>query len=274
MATLLKSRVEPLQFDLAQLEKDPNAIVGYHQKIQRRIVSLLPPLGETLRLTEGVRLNARLREREAALGIATLPSSSLLLLTQLMHEEGLDMAQHLFGPHLATLLAWEKQALLPGDAHVQKTVSLLIGGQLVLVTSIGDRLLGLPERFALAAKLGLSRSAARKATINPPGCVAEQEFGLLRGMVNPFLPTCFGKGLRVIAHIPWPQVWEEEDQRVAISLSPCESLLIPLRCYRHILHRYVRWSIPNVPLIELDAEGQMRFPPGREGGVRNHVGPL
>ena len=44
MATLLKSRAEPLQFDLANLEKDPGAILGYHQEIHRRIVSLLPPL--------------------------------------------------------------------------------------------------------------------------------------------------------------------------------------------------------------------------------------
>ena len=53
-------------------------------------------------LTERARrLNARLREREAALGIAMLPSDSLLLLARLLYEEGLDMAEHLFGPHPA-----------------------------------------------------------------------------------------------------------------------------------------------------------------------------
>ena len=45
-------------------------------------------------------------------------------------------------------------------------------------------------------------------------------------------------------------------KRVAISLSPCESLLIPLRCARRILHRYVRRSISNVPLIELNEQGR------------------
>jgi hypothetical protein len=252
MATLLKSRAEPLQFDLANLEKDPGAIPGYHREIHCRIVSLLPPLGETLRLTESAGLNARLSEREAALGIATLPSDSLLLLAQLLHEEGLDMADHLFGPHPATLRAREKQALLPGSAHVQKTVSLLLGGQLVLVTSIGDRLLGLSERFALAAKLGFARRVARQATLNPHGCVAEQEFGLLRGMVSPFLPAGFGNGLRAVAQLSWSQMWEEGGQSVAISLSPCESLLIPLRCYRRVLYRYTHQSIPDVPLLELD----------------------
>ncbi len=273
MATLMKSRVEPLQFDLAKLEKDPGAILAYHQEIHHRILSLLPPLGETLRLTQGAAFNARLREREAALGIATLPSDSLLLLAQLMHEEGLDMAQHLFGPHPATLRAREKQALLPGSAHVQKTVSLVIGGRLVLMTSIGDRLLGLPERFALAAKLGLSRRAARKATINPPGCAAEQEFGLLRGMVNPFLPTGFGKGLRAIAQLSWPQVWEKEGQSVAISLSPCESLLIPLHCYRRVLYRYARQTNPGVPLLELDfSPGQFVATGSIEGGRTRESG--
>jgi hypothetical protein len=250
MATEL--RTEPLQFDLARLERDPRAIHDYHQEIQRRIAYLLPPLEETLRLTDGAGLHARLSERTSALGIATLQPDSLLLLTQLFREEGLEMADHLFGPHAATLRAREKQALLPGGVQVQKTVSLLVGGRLVLVTWFGDRLLGRAERFALAAMLGLSRSAARQATLNPPGCVPEQEFGLLRGMVSPFLPAGFGAGLRAVVQLSWPQVWEDEGQSVAISLSPCESLLIPLRSYRRILHQYVRHNVPDVPLVELD----------------------
>ncbi len=250
MATEL--RTQPLQFDLARLEQDSGAIHGYHLEIQRRIVYLLPPLEETLRLTEGAGLHARLSERASALGIATLRPDTLLLLAQLFRGEGLEMADHLFGPHAATLHAREKQALLPEGIQVKKTVSLLVGGRLVLVTSVGDHLLGRAERFALAAKLGLSRSAARQATLNPPGCVAEQEFGLLRGMVSPFLPAGFGTRLRAIAQLSWPQVWEDDGQSVAISLSPCESLLIPLRCYRRILYHYVRQSIPGVPLVELD----------------------
>ncbi len=250
MATQL--RTEPLQFDLMRLEHDPGAIHRYHQEIQRRIAYLLPPLEEALRLREAAGLHARLCERASALGIATLRPDSLLLLAQLFREEGLEMVDHLFGPHAATLHAREKQALLPVGAQVQKTVSLLVGGRMVLVTWIGDRLLGRAERFALAAKLGLSRSAARQATLNPPGCVAEQEFGLLRGMVSPFLPADFGKRLHAVAQLSWMQVWEDEGQSVAISLSPCESLLIPLRCYRRILCHYVRQSIPGVPLVELD----------------------
>ena len=123
---------------------------------------------------------------------------------------------------------------------------------MVLVTWIGERLLGRAERFALGMKLGLSRKEARQATLNPPGCVAEQEFGLLRGMVSPFLPVGFGTRLLGVAQLSWPKAWEDEGRSVAISLSPCESLLIPLRCYRCILHHYVSQSIPNVPLVELD----------------------
>ena len=268
MATLLKSRIGPLQFDLAQLEKDPGAILGYHQEIQHRIVSLLPPLAETLKLVESAALSARLSEREAALGIATLPAGSLLLLAQLFHEEGLDMAEHLFGPHPATLRAREKQVLLPRNAHVQKTVSLLSGDRLALVTSIGDRRLGRPERSALAAKLGLSLRAAHQATLNPTGCIAEQQFGLLRGMVSPFLPTGFGKGLRAVAQLCWPQMWEDDGQSVALSLSPCESLLIPLRCYRRVLHRYACQTIPDVPLLELDVSPDQFVATGSLEGAR------
>lgn len=249
--------------DLARLEQNPGAIHDYHQEIQRRIAYQLPPLEETLRLREGAGLHAKLCERASAFGIATLRPDSLLLLAQLFREEGLEMADHLFGPHAATLRAREKQALLPGGAQVQKTVSLLVGGRLVLVTWIGgDRLLGRAERFALVAKLGLSRKEARQATLNPPGCVAEQEFGLLRGMVSPFLPAGYGTGLRAVVQLSWPQVWEDEGRSVAISLSPCESLLIPLRCYRRILCHYIRQSIPDVPLVELDVS------PGPLGEIR------
>ncbi len=253
MATLLRMRTEPLQFNIARLEQDPDAILGYHQEIQRCIAYLLPPLRETLRLTASAELHASLSERASALGVATLRPDSLLLLAQLFREEGLDMTDQLFGLHPATLHAREKQALLPGGIYVQKTVSLLLGGRLVLVTRIGDHVLGRAERFALAANLGLSCKEARQATLNPPGCIAEQAFGLLRGMVSPFLPAGFETGLYAVVQLSWPQVWEDEDQSVAISLSPCESLLIPLRCYRLMLHRYVRWSIPDVSLVELNA---------------------
>ncbi len=272
MATQL--RTATMQFDLALLEQEPEAIVGYHREIERRITYLLPPLGETLRLTESAGLYAGLSERESSLGVATPGPGSLLLLAQLFREQGLDMADHLFGPHPATLRAREKQALLPEGVHVQKTVSLLLEGRLILVTWIGDRLLERAERYAIARNLGLSRKAAHQATLNPLGCMAEQAFGLLRGMVSPFLPAGFGTGLHAVVQLSWPAVWEDEGQSVAISLSPCESLLIPLRGFRRILRRYVRRSIPDVPLVELNAGGEMRLYPVREGGVTHHVGSL
>ncbi len=262
MATIVRMRTEPLQFDLARLEQDADAILVYHQEIYRRITYLLPRLTETLRLSEPEDLHADLSEREAALGIATVRTDSLLLLAQFFREEGLEMADYLFGPHPPTLGTREQQALLPFGIHVQKTVSLLLGGHLVLVTRIGDGVLERAERFALAAHLRLSRREARQATLNPPGCVAEQAFGLLRGIVSPFLPTGFGIGLHTVVQLSWPQEWEDEGHSVAISISPCESLLIPLRCYRRILHRYVRWSIPDVSLVELNIpSGRLReFP--------------
>ncbi len=192
MATLPRTQIEPLQVDPARLEQDADAMLGYHREIYCRIVYLLPPLGETLRLSESAKLHASLSERASLLGVATLRPGSLLLLAQFFREEGLDMADHLFGPHPATLRAREKQALLPGGIHMQKTVSLLLGGRLVLVTSNGDCLLERAERFALAAHLGLSHKAAHQATLNPPSCIAEQAFGLLRGMVSPSCPPVSG----------------------------------------------------------------------------------
>ena len=72
MATELRTRTEPLLFDLARLEQEPEAMLGYHREIQRRIAYLLPPLGETLRLAPGEGLQAGLSERASLLGVATL----------------------------------------------------------------------------------------------------------------------------------------------------------------------------------------------------------
>ena len=103
MATLLTTRIEPLQIDLGRLEQEPNALQGYHEEIQHRIMNLLPPLGETLKLTERTRIQVRLNERESALGIATLRADSLILLSQFFREEGLDIADHLFGSRIDSL---------------------------------------------------------------------------------------------------------------------------------------------------------------------------
>ena len=252
MATEL--RAEPLQFDLARLEQDPGAIHSYHREIQRRIASLLPPLEETLRIKDASGLHARLSERASALGIATLRPGSLLLLAQLFREEGLEMADHLFSPHAATLRAQEKQALLPVGAQVQKTVSLLIGGRLVLVTSVGDQVLTREIQIAIATRVGFSRKAGRHATINPPGLPVERELGLLRGMISPFLPAGCAACLHAIVQLPWPRLLSDDRQSVAVSLSPCESLLIPLRCYRRILQGYVCRSRSGTHLVEMEAD--------------------
>jgi hypothetical protein len=123
------------------------------------------------------------------------------------------MADQLFGHH-PTLRAREKQALLSEGLHVQKTVSLLLAGRLILVTSIGDRLLERTERYAIAANLGLSHKAAQQATFNP------------------------------------------------------------LHYYRRIHHRYVRWSVPDIPLVELNAGDEMRLPSDHVEGVTQQVGTL
>jgi hypothetical protein len=246
------SITKPVHLDLARLEHDPDALWDYYREIERRI-ALLPPLSETLRQPSCAVRTARLKERATTLGVATIQPESMLLLIQLFQEEGLDMAAQLFGPHAATLHARDKQALLPRDACVQKTVSLLLGRRYLLVSRIGDGVLERAEQRAIAAVLGLSRKAARQATLNPPGFVVEHELGLLRGMVSPFLPAGFGGNLHAIVQLAWPTAWEEVGRCVAISLSPCESVLVPLRCYRRILRRYVYQSLLDLPLIELQA---------------------
>ena len=232
-----------MDIDLDLLEREPGAIWSVFAEVEQRI-SLLPPLQEALRQPYMQRDRA-LYERSALLGMATLHPISLLVLAQLFQDAGLDIADYLYGPHPPSLLAREKQALLPAGVHVQKTVSLLLGGRLLLITSVGDHLLLREERFVIAEKLGLSRKEARQATLNPESFVAERELGVLRGMISPFLPPGYGANLTALVHT----TWKYTAGSVAISLSPCESLFIPLHAYGRMLASYVQWS--GLPLLLL-----------------------
>ena len=195
-----------------------------------------PPLNETLRRETDEELCTLLDKRTADLGIATLPTASMLLLKQLLSEVGLTMASQVFGPHPATLHAWEKQKLLPWGTHVQKTTTLRIGRKSFLFSSIGNQRFGENEQFALVEYLGLSRSEARQVTINPQDIKAES-LGFRQGNVSLFLQDDYWEKLHALVQLAWPPLWG--DQNVAITIDPWHTVLLPLRFYGRVLCRYV-----------------------------------
>jgi len=238
-----------LHIDLDRLKASPATIWEVFLEVEQTLAGL-PLLSETLRQTDGQR-TAALQKRAALLGVATMHPESLLLLTRLFRDEGLEMADYLSERHAATLDASEKQALLPAGVHVQKTVTLLLDGKLLLVTSIGDGELGRKERIALLKRLGLSRETPHHFRFNPPNIVPESDLGQLRGIVNPFIQPDRDIVLGALVHLPWPEAWAAEE--VAVSISPCESVRVPLQSYWSILSRYIAEILPDLDLIELKA---------------------
>ena len=238
----------PLEINADHLEREPQALTAVFNEVKARL-ALFPPLNEILLSESDEELCTLLDEREAALGMATLPRKSLLLLKKLLEDKGLVMASQIHGPHRPTFHAWEKQKLLPWGSYVQKTTTLRLGGKLLLICSVGDRRLGRSEKSALTSHLALSPKASRQVKLNPSTVEAES-LGFLRGIVSPFLSEGHWNDLHALVQLAWPPEWEQ--QHVAISLSPCESLLIPLRFYGGILCRYVP---KTMPIYFLDQSG-------------------
>jgi len=152
--------------------------------------------------------------------------------------------------HRFTLRASEKQALLPQGVGVQKTVTLQIDRQLLLVSGVGDFRLTKATLRSLSKMLGLPAHCSRRATINPATFPAEETSGLPVGMVSPFI-RCTGKGpLTGIALLAEGAPYSE----TAISLSLTKSAIVPSGRLFDAIGQYHRYFIPHLPLMVLHSE--------------------
>jgi len=251
----------------------PSTIIAQSQvdvlPVEQRL-SCLPPLQQTFAswhtsgATEGV---PHLELREAVLGATTLSGASLRLLyeiaslhIQALHASGQVSAWHTrplhehIVSHAASHSAAQTQAVLPPGVLVQKTVTVAMAGLLLLCTYVGDQELERKHLRALADALALPRRAVKRCSINPSTCDPVEECGMLPGMVSPFLPPLRRTRVAAVVLLPWPRWWEEQEQKVAVSLSLWESLLLPLRCLKDIVRCYSRRAYPYVRLIELERE--------------------
>lgn len=197
----------------------------------------------------GVCSSPSLRQREFQYGTATLPGASLVLIYWIASQLVDNLSQRIC-IHRATYSAQETQAILPQEVLVQKTVTVVLGGKLLLWTSIGDRMQAIQQRRVVATALGVCRQAAKHTTINPPSISSEEEFGMAAGMVSPFLPPLRRTRLSAVVQDVWPR---DQEQNVAISLSLYESLILPVYKLRLLLNSYVKCAyVPELQWIELD----------------------
>jgi len=155
------------------------------------------------------------------------------------------------GPSLSTA---GTQALLPPGVLVHKTVSMTLAETLLLCTGIGQQRVTRQHLCAIATAPALPRRTVKQSPINPVTHHSVETFAMQPGMVSPFLHPSRHAGLTALVLLPWSQRLEAHEQEVAISLSLWESLVLPLRCLRHLVLSYARRAYPAVRIIELESE--------------------
>jgi CRP-like cAMP-binding protein len=210
-------------------------------------VDSLPPLADICnRLQQGISDNGAMTQRVQELSVATMAAESLELLLEIARDAGVtDLDQRVIR-HKPSLSAADKQSILP-DLLVQKTVTILIEGNFVLCSSVGDLKISRKLLGEIAVTLGLPRRG-NKSYINPAAFIPEIELGLLRGMVSTFFSPGRITQLGLVALIT-PSSTQMLD--VAVSLSPSESLLLPYSVFPAIAREYASRAYPYVPFILL-----------------------
>jgi hypothetical protein len=214
-------------------------------------------------------MHSLLARRKQLLGTTTLSGASI----QLLYECATDSLRRLSLPgqdlhcpwesrqlharllrHGPTLSAAETQELLPPGVRVHKTVSMTLAETLLLCTGVGPQRVTRQQLYALSSALALPRRAVKQCTVNPVTFNPVEMFTMQPGMVSPFLHPSHHTGLGALVLLPWPEQSEVQAQEVAISLSLWESLVLPLRCLRHLIRTYARRAYPEVRVIELESE--------------------
>ena len=187
-----------------------------------------------------------LRERERVLGPATLAADALELLFQLAKGSAGDSPAYTVHHSPGGFSASAKQAALSlvCDAVVHKTVTLRFGDRLVFCTGAGDFTIDRPTLREIGRGLDLSRNEQRNASINPRDVVPETDFGLLRGMVSPFLSRI--PPVRLVSIFLLPHARGDIGSEVAIPISPCVSLIVPAKAFAPIVRKFVAHRLPAV----------------------------
>ena len=216
----------------------------------QRLVDSLPPVSNICNgIQRGLSNEGAMAQREQTLSVATMAAESIQLLLEVARNEGVTDLDRRIVCHKPSLSAAEKQSILP-DSLIQKTVTILIENKFVLCSSIGDLKISRKLLGDISVMLGFPRRGLN-TYINPAAFIPEIELGLLRGMVSTFFSPGRITQLELVALIA-PSSSQMPD--VAVSLSPCESLLLPFSLFPAIVKKYAQHAYPYVPFALLPTD--------------------
>jgi hypothetical protein len=198
---------------------------------------------------------AELGDRELTLGVATISCRAFELLHELITSLGVE---HMIARHPPSLTAAAKQTLLDAGGSgvkrlVNKTVTVRLGTTHLLCTGAGDFTLNRCHLTTIAGELRLSKKVTKACRINPPDYSPESELGLLTGMVSPFFaPSRCRPRLQAVVLLGAAKTGVAEEQMVAISLSPFESLIVSRADFHTLAQLYSQRAYPDVEWATID----------------------
>jgi hypothetical protein len=226
------------------------------------LLGALPPIEDIWASLPDLEAIALLQKREQLLGVATLSCRSLSLLHEIIGASGVP---NVIWRHAPSLRASEKQAILDtrwGHRRVlvNKTLTIRFGATHLLCTGVGDFTLHRSLLSAVATTLHLPKRVVKDCHINPADYSPEYAVGLLTGMVSPFMsPGISTHCLQAIIHLTETAGgYEPREPMVAVSLSPFESLLLPLSQFRILTQMYARRAYSTLQYLELDLQAASR----------------
>jgi hypothetical protein len=232
--------------------RDPWALEGCYAAVE-----------DVLALSPGIRLppgpivpaagdRARLCGRERILGPATIAADAMGLMLRLARATAGSL-QAAVVHHPPSFSAAAKQAALGPGILTHKTITARIGPHLVLCTGVGDFAVDRPTMRELGARLNLSQAERRRITLNPSDVIPELAFGLLRGIVSPFIATAEQSG--VAALVVLLPAGEIRDRLVAIPLSPCESLVVTVEALLLMVRSFAARRLRGVRIMTAAPSG-------------------
>jgi hypothetical protein len=198
----------------------------------------LPSLEETVAVANRTQRRSQLVERERTLGPATLCADAIQWFLDTLGPE-LRIVRH------PGSFSAESKQLLTG-LPCQKTVTMRLGSggeaKTVVVTGVGDFEVGRDLTKQVAGAMGISRSAAKNRTVNPPDVDVACHCRLLPGIVSTFMPPADRHDLSwldgVVVLTPSESSPLDASARVTISASPFESIVVSSDRFSDLVNAY------------------------------------
>jgi len=174
------------------------------------------------------------------MGACELDEKARLLIAQILARVQVSCTEADTILHPETFSAQETQAVLPSRVVVQKTVTIDFSGTIILCTGIGESMHLTKEHLLfMGDSLHLTHKRVKNHTINPPSFDPRKELGMEPGMVSSFLFPGACSRLSAVFHLlSSEEMHHPEEQKVAISLSLRQSLLVSRASFRFLVKEY------------------------------------